>query len=177
MQSSAHQRRNCNCRCAQALSINLSYIGVRTTLVYAVRSSTYWRNRQVSLRGSRVPFGQRSGSADRVSLFFCGSDGQVSRARYRCSAPLEAAGRKYIPSRDGLPTWPRASSLSAKSTGVSMEKFIVAPHFRLHEWVAEEKGYFGDEGLDYEFRETMDSSDAKHHHIGNKVGAYQTFEQ
>jgi len=39
-----------------------------------------------------------------------------------------------------------------------MSKFVVAPHFRLHEWVAEEKGYFAAEGLDYEFRETMDSS-------------------
>ena len=49
-----------------------------------------------------------------------------------------------------------------------MEKFVVAPHFRLHEWVAEEKGYFADEGLDYEFRETMDSQASQGHHIGNK---------
>ena len=41
-----------------------------------------------------------------------------------------------------------------------MSKFVVAPHFRLQEWVAEEKGYFAAEGLDYEFRETMDSSAA-----------------
>ena len=41
-----------------------------------------------------------------------------------------------------------------------MSKFVVAPHFRLHEWVAEEKGYFAAEGLDYEFRETMDSTPA-----------------
>jgi hypothetical protein len=32
-----------------------------------------------------------------------------------------------------------------------MAKFIIAPHMRLHEWVAEAKGYFRDEGLDYEF--------------------------
>ena len=57
-----------------------------------------------------------------------------------------------------------------------MEKFVVAPHFRLHEWVAEEKGYFAAEGLDYEFRETMDSRKSQGHHIGNRVGAYQTFE-
>ncbi|HTH32872.1 MAG TPA: hypothetical protein VL976_00720, partial [Xanthobacteraceae bacterium] len=57
-----------------------------------------------------------------------------------------------------------------------MSKFVVAPHFRLHEWVAEEKGYFRAEGLDYEFRETMDSSSGSGHHIGNKVGAYQTLE-
>lgn len=56
-------------------------------------------------------------------------------------------------------------------------KFVVAPHFRLHEWVAEEKGYFNDEKLDYEFRETMDSKASQGHHIGNKVGAYQNIEQ
>jgi NitT/TauT family transport system substrate-binding protein len=32
-----------------------------------------------------------------------------------------------------------------------MGKFIIQPHVRLQEWVAEEHGYFGDEGLDYEF--------------------------
>src|ERR1700683_2704332 len=57
-----------------------------------------------------------------------------------------------------------------------MSKFIVAPHFRLQEWVAEEKDYFATESLDYEFRETMGSSSAAGHQIGNKVGAYQTFE-
>ena len=57
------------------------------------------------------------------------------------------------------------------------DKFVVAPHFRLHEWVAQEKGYFNDEKLDYEFRETMDSKASQGHHIGNKVGAYQNIEQ
>ena len=32
-----------------------------------------------------------------------------------------------------------------------MSKFMIGPHMRLQEWVAEEKGYFKDEGLDYEF--------------------------
>ncbi len=32
-----------------------------------------------------------------------------------------------------------------------MSKFRIVPHGRLQEWVAEEKGYFADEGLDYEF--------------------------
>ena len=40
-------------------------------------------------------------------------------------------------------------------TAGRMGKFIIEPHFRLHEWVAEEKGYFKDEGLDYEFREQV----------------------
>jgi NitT/TauT family transport system substrate-binding protein len=32
-----------------------------------------------------------------------------------------------------------------------MARFRIMPHGRLQEWVAEEKGYFRDEGLDYEF--------------------------
>jgi hypothetical protein len=58
-----------------------------------------------------------------------------------------------------------------------MSKFVIQPHFRLHEWVAQEKGYFAAEGLDYEFRETFDSKDAKNHQQGDKIGAYQTFEK
>src|SRR5262245_45571187 len=33
-----------------------------------------------------------------------------------------------------------------------MAKFVIQPHGRLQEWIADEKGYFRDEGLDYEFR-------------------------
>lgn len=58
-----------------------------------------------------------------------------------------------------------------------MSKFVIAPHFRLQEWVAEEKAYFREEGLDYEFRETMDSSSGQGHQLGNKVGAFQSIEQ
>ena len=36
-----------------------------------------------------------------------------------------------------------------------MAKFLIEPHFRLQEWVAEEKDYFRKEGLEYEFRELM----------------------
>ena len=31
-----------------------------------------------------------------------------------------------------------------------MARFIIQPHGRLNDWVADEKGYFADEGLDYE---------------------------
>ena len=31
-----------------------------------------------------------------------------------------------------------------------MTKFIIQPHGRLNDWVADEKGYFTEEGLDYE---------------------------
>ncbi len=58
-----------------------------------------------------------------------------------------------------------------------MAKFVIAPHMRLHEWVAEDKGYFAKERLDYEFRDQLSSKDGKHHDLGNKVGAFQTFEQ
>jgi hypothetical protein len=40
-----------------------------------------------------------------------------------------------------------------------VSKFIIEPHFRLQEWVAEEKGYFRLEGLEYEFRELIRSTD------------------
>src|SRR5215469_7161700 len=58
-----------------------------------------------------------------------------------------------------------------------MADFIIAPHFRLQEWVAEEKDYFRAEGLDYEFQETMPSNEGRGHQMGNKVGAYQSFEK
>jgi NMT1/THI5 like len=57
------------------------------------------------------------------------------------------------------------------------QKFIVEPHFRLQEWVAEEKGYFKAEGLDYIFRELIQSTDGAHHYKGDKVGAFQSFER
>ena len=57
-----------------------------------------------------------------------------------------------------------------------MAKFLIEPHFRLQEWVADEKDYFRKEGLDYEFRELMRSTDGKIHDKGDKVGAYQSFE-
>ena len=60
---------------------------------------------------------------------------------------------------------------------MAKDKFIIEPHFRLHEWVAEEKGYFKDEGLDYEFRELVQSSDGASQQLGDKVGAMQTFER
>jgi len=56
-----------------------------------------------------------------------------------------------------------------------MDRFIIEAHFRLQEWVAEEKGYFAAEGLDYEFREFIKSTGGQHH---NKVGqgAFQSIE-
>src|SRR6266850_8347127 len=57
------------------------------------------------------------------------------------------------------------------------QKFIIQPHFRLQEWVAEEKGYFRDEGLTYEFREEVQATGGKVHDKGVKVGAYQSFEE
>jgi ABC-type nitrate/sulfonate/bicarbonate transport system substrate-binding protein len=55
--------------------------------------------------------------------------------------------------------------------------FIIEPHFRLQEWVAEEKGYFADEGLDYVFQEKVQSTDGQvHDQGGRKAGAFQSFE-
>jgi hypothetical protein len=55
--------------------------------------------------------------------------------------------------------------------------FVIEPHFRLQEWVAEENGYFRDAGLDYVFQELIQSTDGKHHDRGDKVGAFQSFER
>jgi ABC-type nitrate/sulfonate/bicarbonate transport system substrate-binding protein len=57
-----------------------------------------------------------------------------------------------------------------------MSKFIIEPHFRLQEWVAEEKGYFRAEGLDYEFRELIRSTAGQHHNKVNE-GAFQSIEK
>jgi hypothetical protein len=59
---------------------------------------------------------------------------------------------------------------------MAKEKFIIEPHFRLQEWIAEEKGYFADEGLDYVFHELIRSTGGTHHYKGDKVGAMQSFE-
>ncbi len=60
---------------------------------------------------------------------------------------------------------------------MSENKFVIAPHMRLHEWVAEEKGYFSDVGLEYEFADPLRSKEGKLHDLGKKVGAFQTFEK
>jgi ABC-type nitrate/sulfonate/bicarbonate transport system substrate-binding protein len=57
-----------------------------------------------------------------------------------------------------------------------MSKFVIEPHFRLQEWVAEEKGYFRAEGLDYEFRELIRSTAGQHHDKANQ-GAFQSIEK
>src|SRR5687767_7674444 len=36
-----------------------------------------------------------------------------------------------------------------------MAKFVIQPHTRIQEWVALEKGYFADEGLEYELEESF----------------------
>src|SRR5262245_45313652 len=58
-----------------------------------------------------------------------------------------------------------------------MPQLVIEPHIRLQEWVAEEKGYFRDEGLDYVFRELVQSTDGKIHDQGDRVGAYQSLEK
>ena len=58
-----------------------------------------------------------------------------------------------------------------------MPKFMIEPHFRLQEWVADEKGYFRDMGLDYEFKELVRSSDGANHQTQGKSGAFQSIEK
>src|SRR5438093_6739211 len=59
-----------------------------------------------------------------------------------------------------------------------MAKFVIAPHMRLHEWVGRDEGQFGSGGLDYEFRDQLAARPTGNiHDLGDKVGAYQTFER
>ena len=58
-----------------------------------------------------------------------------------------------------------------------MSKFIIAPHMRLHEWIAVEKGYFVEVGLAYELEDQLLSATGDRHDLGDRVGAYQTFEK
>src|SRR5262249_2524899 len=57
------------------------------------------------------------------------------------------------------------------------EKFIIEPHFRLQEWVAEEKGYFRQEGLDYVFQELIKSTAGAHHYQADREGGMRSFER
>lgn len=61
-----------------------------------------------------------------------------------------------------------------------MGKFVIAPHMRLQEWVAQEKDYFNQEGLDYEFYDVKSSvaaiKTAEELPPEKRSGAYQTFE-
>jgi hypothetical protein len=65
-----------------------------------------------------------------------------------------------------------------KEEGVA--KFVIQPHGRLQEWIADEKGYFRDDGLDYEFqtgwaaksRKMVDSSGAVNE---IRAGAFEAY--
>ena len=60
---------------------------------------------------------------------------------------------------------------------MAKDKFIIEPHFRLQEWVAEEKGYFRDEGLDYEFQELIKSTDGPTTTRATRSAPMQSFER
>ena len=61
-----------------------------------------------------------------------------------------------------------------------MSLFRIQPHGRLQEWVAEEKGYFKDEGLDYEFVHGMATVQPAVQETGPvqqvKDGAFESYE-
>ena len=58
-----------------------------------------------------------------------------------------------------------------------MGKFVVGPHMRLQEWVAIEKGYFDEVELDCVLEDQLVSGSNGRHDLGDRVGAYQTFEK
>ena len=63
-----------------------------------------------------------------------------------------------------------------------MGKFTIQPHGRLQEWIAHEKNYFRDEGLDYEFVAGLAASSEKQVDAAGKVaevhsGAFESYKQ
>ena len=63
-----------------------------------------------------------------------------------------------------------------------MSKFIIQPHGRLQEWIAHEKGYFRDEGLDYDFVPGASAGKPKAVDAAGKVvelrsGAFESYQQ
>src|SRR5262249_55655428 len=63
-----------------------------------------------------------------------------------------------------------------------MAKFTIQPHGRLQEWIAHEKGYFRDAGLDYEFRGGLSAERKKEVDASGKIvdvfsGAFESYEQ
>ena len=63
-----------------------------------------------------------------------------------------------------------------------MGKFTIQPHGRLQEWIAHEKGYFRDEGLDYEFRHGLETGSQKKLDASGRVsdllsGAFESYER
>jgi hypothetical protein len=63
-----------------------------------------------------------------------------------------------------------------------MAKFTIQPHGRLQEWIAHEKGYFRDAGLDYEFRGGLSAERKKEVDAGGRIvdvfsGAFESYQQ
>jgi hypothetical protein len=63
-----------------------------------------------------------------------------------------------------------------------MAKFVIQPHGRLQEWIAHEKGYFRDEGLEYEFVPGSSAGSSKQVDASGKVaqirsGAFESYQQ
>jgi NitT/TauT family transport system substrate-binding protein len=62
-----------------------------------------------------------------------------------------------------------------------MGKFVIQPHGRLQEWIADANGYFRDEGLDYEFRhglsmESVKRLDAQGTVVEVRSGAFESYQ-
>jgi len=63
-----------------------------------------------------------------------------------------------------------------------MGKFTIQPHGRLQEWIADEKGYFREEGLDYEFGHGLSATSEKRVDQSGAVaevrsGAFESYRQ
>lgn len=60
----------------------------------------------------------------------------------------KAIDRRSLSRREAHPS---VGDTPAETEDTDMARFVIQPHVRLQEWVAEEHGYFTEEGLDYDF--------------------------
>src|SRR5689334_19066872 len=105
----------------------------------------------------------------------------LPRRAVRTGARSSVFHRTLVP-RDQRHTVKWFRVLCVSKGNRKMSRFIIGPHMRLQEWVAEEKGYFKDEGLDYEFISSTGFSQlsvksATELPKDQIKGAYQTIEQ
>src|SRR5689334_16505432 len=98
--------------------------------------------------------------------------------RYGAPAAAAASLAPFTAMRGRRSPLSRGYGIGRAADGMSrMAKFIIEPHFRLQGWIAEEKGYFRDEALGYEFRELLRSTGGQRPDKGGaRLGAFQSFE-
>ena len=138
-------------------------INLVTVVVNNASYGNVLRDQQRLLRGPPFRLGADQPRLRRLCQAF-GVRGMAGRECRRFARRAARGDRRQCAGADrgGLRHHQGLSAVRVPSAQARLErnpmtnqKFIIEPHFRLQEWVAEEKGYFADEGLDYVFQEKI----------------------